>query len=166
MTSASLSMAPSVSPEAFKDGMARLAGAVTIVTTDGPGGRAGFTATAVCSVTADPPTILACLNAASSATPSFAANAACAVNVTTAQQAAVALAFGGRTPMEDRFADGWDRGDSGAPVLRDSLAVFEGEIVARTKVGSHWVLFIRVTGVTAGDGAASVYWNRGFHTLG
>ncbi len=36
--------------------MARLAAAVNIVTTDGPAGRAGFTATAVCSVTDEPPT--------------------------------------------------------------------------------------------------------------
>ena len=39
-----------------------LTGAVTIVTTDGEKGRGGFTATAVASVTDDPPTVLVCIN--------------------------------------------------------------------------------------------------------
>ncbi|WP_252405960.1 flavin reductase, partial [Escherichia coli] len=44
----------------FRAGMARLGAAVNIITTDGPGGRAGFTASAVCSVTDTPPTLLVC----------------------------------------------------------------------------------------------------------
>jgi len=51
-----------VSREQFRDAMARLGAAVNIVTTDGTAGRAGFTASAVCSVTDDPPTLLVCLN--------------------------------------------------------------------------------------------------------
>ena len=38
-----------ISREAFRDGMAKMAAAVNIITTDGPAGRAGFAATAVCS---------------------------------------------------------------------------------------------------------------------
>jgi flavin reductase len=58
-----------VSLDEFREGMAVLAGAVNIVTTDGPGGRAGLTASAVCSVTAEPPTLLVCVNRGSSAAP-------------------------------------------------------------------------------------------------
>ena len=47
-----------VSIDLFRDGMARLAGAVNVITTDGPKGFAGITATAVCSVTDQPPTLL------------------------------------------------------------------------------------------------------------
>jgi hypothetical protein len=54
-----------VSREQFRDAMARLGAAVNIVTTDGTAGRAGFTASAVCSVTDDPPTLLVCLNRSS-----------------------------------------------------------------------------------------------------
>ncbi|MET4385446.1 flavin reductase (DIM6/NTAB) family NADH-FMN oxidoreductase RutF [Bradyrhizobium sp. F1.4.3] len=53
--------------EDYRDAMARLGAAVSIVTTDGPAGRAGFTASAACSVTDDPPTLLVCMNRASSA---------------------------------------------------------------------------------------------------
>lgn len=43
-----------VDKQDFRDAMARLGSAVNIITTDGPAGRAGFTASAVCSVTDAP----------------------------------------------------------------------------------------------------------------
>ena len=46
----------------YRNAMSRLGAAVNIITTDGAGGRAGFTASAVCSVTDEPPTLLICLN--------------------------------------------------------------------------------------------------------
>jgi flavin reductase (DIM6/NTAB) family NADH-FMN oxidoreductase RutF len=41
--------------QSFRDAMAQVGAAVNIITTDGPAGRAGFTASAVCSVTDTPP---------------------------------------------------------------------------------------------------------------
>ncbi len=46
----------------FRDAMASLGAAVNIVTTDGTEGRCGITATAVCSVTDTPPTLMVCVN--------------------------------------------------------------------------------------------------------
>ena len=51
-----------VEKQAYREAMARLGAAVNVVTTDGPGGRGGFTASAVTSVTDDPPTLLVCAN--------------------------------------------------------------------------------------------------------
>ena len=48
--------------QAYREAMARFGAAVSVVTTDGPAGRYGFTASAVCSVTDDPPTLLVCMN--------------------------------------------------------------------------------------------------------
>jgi len=55
-------MSASVTAEQFKAAMARFPGAVTIVTSLADGERRGVTATAVCSVSADPPSLLACVN--------------------------------------------------------------------------------------------------------
>lgn len=52
--------------QSFRDAMAHVGAAVNIITTDGPAGRAGFTASAVCSVTDAPPTLLVCLNRSAS----------------------------------------------------------------------------------------------------
>jgi flavin reductase len=154
-------------PEAFKAGMALLAGAATIVATDGPGGRAGFTATAVCSVTADPPTLLACVNTTSSAAPAFAVNDAVSINVLTPAQSEPARLFGGKTPMETRFAEGWTPGAHGAPVLAGSLVVFETQVVERVRMGTHDVMFCRVLAVhVTGDAPeAAVWWNRAMRSL-
>ena len=51
-----------VEAEQFKVGMRTLAGAVNIITSVHSGHRYGMTATAVCSASADPPTVLACIN--------------------------------------------------------------------------------------------------------
>ncbi len=58
---------PKVASQDYRDAMACLGAAVNIVTTDGRAGRAGFTASAVCSVTDNPPTLLVCMNRGSSA---------------------------------------------------------------------------------------------------
>jgi len=49
----------------YRDGMARLGAAVNIIKTDGPAGRSGMTASAVVSVTDDPPTLAVCINRSS-----------------------------------------------------------------------------------------------------
>jgi hypothetical protein len=46
----------------FREAMSRLGAAVHVVTTAGPAGKTGFTATAVCSVSDAPPTLLVCLH--------------------------------------------------------------------------------------------------------
>src|SRR5438270_11451817 len=58
-----------VEPTAFRDAMSRLGAAVHVITTAGPGGKTGATATAVCSVSDAPPTLLMCLNRRSQTNP-------------------------------------------------------------------------------------------------
>jgi len=67
-----------VSKHAYRDAMARFGAAVSVITTDGPAGRAGFTASAVCSVTDDPPTLLVCMNRGSERHAVFLATGSCA----------------------------------------------------------------------------------------
>ena len=51
-----------VEPLHYRDAMARFAGAVHVLTTDGPAGRRGTTVIAACSVSDNPPTVLVCVN--------------------------------------------------------------------------------------------------------
>src|SRR2546430_14984186 len=51
-----------VEPAVFRAAMSRLGAAVHVITTAGPGGKEGTTATAVCSVSDAPPMLLVCLN--------------------------------------------------------------------------------------------------------
>lgn len=51
-----------IDKQAFRNGMAMLGGAVSIITSAGASGRVGMTASAVCSVTDTPPTLLVWFN--------------------------------------------------------------------------------------------------------
>lgn len=159
--------APPVSAAAFRQAMSRLPTAVNLVTTDGPGGRAGFTASAVCSVTDDPPTLLVCINRRASAYAVFADNALLCVNVLGAEHEAVSNAFGGKTPMAERFAQAeWTTRATGAPVLVDALAHFECRISQRVAVGTHDVLFCEIEAMASGDGRGCLlYFDRQYHRL-
>ena len=156
-----------VEAAAYREAMAQFASAVHLITTDGPGGRAGFTASAVCSVSDSPPTLLVCLNRASSAYPAFAGNGVLCVNTLGADQQGVAGAFGGRTPMDERFAGfRWSASATGAPVLAGALVAFDCRIVGRTVVGTHDVLFCEVVALADPSGAdALVYANRRYHAV-
>lgn len=152
----------------FRDGMARLAAAVNIVTTDGPGGLAGFTASAVCSVTDRPPTLLVCLNRSSSVAGMFEENRVLCVNTLAAGHEGLSKLFGGSTPQEDRFAQGdWVLGATGSPRLTDAVVSFDCEVENAVESGTHHVLFCRVIGVAHGadEEEALVYFRRRYHHL-
>src|SRR6516164_975855 len=92
----------------FREAMSKLGAAVHVVTTAGPGGKAGFTATAVCSVSDAPPTLLVCLNRRSQGAPILRENKVFCVNTLGDGGAEIADIFSGRTGIAggDRFARG------------------------------------------------------------
>jgi flavin reductase len=151
----------------FRRAMSRLGAAVNVVTTDGSGGRAGFTASAVCSVTDSPPTLLVCLNRGASVYPAFQENGVLCVNALAAGHQAISALFGGKTPMDERFAAArWQRGETGSPVLEDAAVSFDCRIVSRTSVGTHDVLFCEVAAISVGDGAHGlIYFDRRYHEV-
>src|SRR5919112_1011571 len=92
----------------FREGMSRVADAVHVVTTDGPSGRAGFTATAVTPVTDSPASMLVCVNTASRSAQALMANRVFCVNTLGAADAALADVFAGRSGLQgqERFTIG------------------------------------------------------------
>lgn len=156
-----------VSAPAYREAMAQLASAVHLVTTDGPGGRAGLTATSVCSVSDGPPTLLVCLNRNASAYPAFLRNGVLCINTLSAAQESLAADFAGRVKQADRFDGGdWTALRTGAPVLPGALVAFDCRIADRHEVGTHDVLICTVVALAGICGADSLlYAGRHFRTL-
>ncbi|MBF6370651.1 flavin reductase, partial [Nocardia puris] len=77
----------------FRAAMSNLSAAVNVVTTNGPGGRAGITVSAVCSVTDSPPTVLVCVNQSSYTHAIFRRNERLCVNVLSARDEELAGHF-------------------------------------------------------------------------
>ncbi|MCU6679970.1 NADH-dependent FMN reductase RutF [Leclercia tamurae] len=151
----------------FRDAMACLGAAVNIITTDGPAGEAGFTASAVCSVTDSPPTLLVCLNRGASVWPIFNDNRTLCVNTLSAGQESLSNLFGGKTPMADRFAAAeWQTGATGCPRLADALASFDCRISQVVSVGTHDILFCEIVAITRHPVPQGLVWfDRGYHAL-
>lgn len=156
-----------IASEDYRDAMAGLGAAVSIITTDGPAGRAGFTASAVCSVTDDPPTLLVCMNRTSSAHASVAGNKLVCVNVLSAQQEPLSRLFGGKVPIAERFAAAvWSTLETGAPVLSDCAVALDCQIANVTTVGTHDVLFCRVVALQrSGLTENLIYLGRAYHSV-
>jgi flavin reductase len=162
-------MAATVDQRAFRDAMSRLGAAVNIVTTDGPAGRHGLTASAVCSVTDTPPTLLVCVRRAASAHDAFQVNGALCVNILAGRHQELSDRFGrSGIPVEQRFAGAaWTQLLTGAPVLTDAAASLDCRIARVAEVGTHSVLFCEVVQIaTAPQPEALIYFNRLYHAIG
>ncbi|MFN4205226.1 MAG: flavin reductase [Agrobacterium albertimagni] len=159
----------SVTREAFRDAMAKMGAAVNIITTDGPAGRAGFAATAVCSVTDSPATLLICLNRSASVFDAVTTNGVVCVNVLASRHEGLSNLFGGKTPVDERFAAAdWSRGTTGTPILTDALVSFECRITDQSDIGTHRVLYCSVEGIHHGESEeALIYYRRAYrHVAG
>jgi flavin reductase len=150
----------------FREAMSRLGAAVHIVTTDGKAGKAGFTATAVASVSDEPSTLLVCLNRKSQITPLMQENECFCVNTMAAAEESIADVFAGRTGvyMAERFHSGeWDALKTGAPALKSAIASFDCRVLEAKEVGSHFVYFGTVVAVRLGPTSkALVYHERAY----
>src|SRR5258708_29013404 len=126
-----------VEKQAYREAMARLGAAVNVIATDGPGGRAGFTASAVCSVTDTPPTLLVCANRANDSYPAMRANAVLCVNTLAGAHQELSPVCAGMTEhtMEARFEGAtWHTMLTGSPVLDSALVAFDCRIAQTVQV--------------------------------
>ena len=158
-----------VDQKGYRDAMARLGAAVSVITTTGTGGDAGFTASAVCSVTDDPPTLLVCMNRGASQNEAFKANGILCVNTLAASQEALSPLFAGfeEMPMAQRFAGAtWTTLATGAPVLAGAVVSFDCRIVQVTEVGTHSVFFCEVQAIQSGPAHEGlIYFGRSYHRI-
>jgi flavin reductase (DIM6/NTAB) family NADH-FMN oxidoreductase RutF len=143
-----------VSGQLFRDCIARVPSGVNVITTDGPLGLGGFTATAVASVSDAPPTVLVCLNRSSQQSRAFRGNGRFAVNLLPAGGRSLSEAFAGRTGLSvpERFASGmWTRLVTGSPILEGAVMALDCRLVETKDVGTHTILFGVVVGAARGE---------------
>jgi len=151
-----------VDAEQFKVGMRTLAGAVNIITSLHAGHRHGMTATAVCSATADPPTVLACINKLAGTHGAVAKSKAFCVNVLRAEDWELSTSFSGAQSGESRFKSrDWTRLATGSPVLIDSLVSFDCRVVKTLVHGTHTIFLGQVEQVLIGKKGKPLLYSEG-----
>lgn len=156
----------------FRNAMSLLATAVNVITTKGVSGVHGFTASAVCSVTDTPPTLLVCMNQAARSHDYFIQNKILSVNVLGAQHEAISNTFASKLNSEERFEYGsWTELATGAPILEEALVSFDCEIEDIQQVGTHSVFMCRVVAIKHAEPQDAtdeglIYFNRNYHQVG
>lgn len=153
--------------EAFISAMRRVAASVTVVTTDGPAGRAGATVSAFSSVSADPPTVLICLYAQSRIAGFVQDNKRFCVNVLPECSSEVADRFAGRhdATVPDRFDGIQVFAPKGhAPVI-DGATAFQCDLQQVVRSGSHVIIVGHVRDVLDGAAAPLAYREGAYHRV-
>ncbi|MDR2256483.1 MAG: flavin reductase [Arthrobacter sp.] len=140
---------PLVDPMVFRNVVGHFASGVTVITTVVDGEPFGTTASAVSSLSMEPPMMLACLNRSSSTHDQVVAAGRFAINILAEDQAGLAMHFGRKG--SDKFAGiGYTMSEHGLPLLDGALATVECRIGETATGGTHTVFL----GVVEEAGAA------------
>lgn len=152
----------------FRDSMRRTASGVAILTTDGAKGRAGVTVSTLCSLSMEPPSVIACVHRDNRALETILGNGIFVANVLADDQEHVAKAFAGMIPelRENRFANAeWTTIMSDAPALQGALANFDCRIASTFDFGTHRIVVGEVIEVVSQESDPLLFIDRNFRRL-
>lgn len=134
-------------PDEFRRVLGHFTTGVTVVTTWETLGRpTGLTASAVSSVSLDPPLVLVCVDHKAQSYPALLAGGKFAVNILASDQESVARRFASSTLSgAEKFEGvGYRPGSLGLPILKDALAELECTTVHAYQGGDHTIFVGRV----------------------
>ncbi|MFT3752515.1 MAG: flavin reductase family protein [Paludibacter sp.] len=153
----------------FRAAMRRLPAQVAVITSQHQGVRNALTATALTSVSAEPPQLLVCVHHL--ARPAqlirdagvFGVTLLTQVHKPVAQQCALS-----KLDAEARFAVGeWFSGSAtGVPLLHGASVNFECRLQSAAQHGTHWVFVGLVLSITGSNNAPLLYHDGAYCELG
>lgn len=137
----------SIDPDIFREAMQRLAAPVTAITTLDGNEPAGLMATAVCSLSADPPSLVICVNKTATAHDALLASGFLGVSLLPE----AALEYAGhfaRTKGKERFANApWITRVTGAPIYSDAPVAFDCRIAKTYDGYSHTIVIAEIVDI-------------------
>jgi 4-nitrophenol 2-monooxygenase / 4-nitrocatechol 4-monooxygenase, reductase component len=156
--------ARSLTSNEFREVISHFASGVTVVTTFYEGRAYGTTASAVSSLSLEPPMLLVCLNRESQTGRAIASSGHFAVNILGAAHADLAERFAQKGG--DKF-DGVPTtpGQWGEPLFEEAVATLECRVSEQTAVATHQVFFAEVVSAAARGGAPLAYFKGQFSRL-
>ncbi len=158
-----------ISIEQFRGSMRHHATGVAILATGDGKERRGLTLSALSSVTADPPTLLACVNTNSATHDAIRQNDSFSINLLSAAQRDLAMRFAGQHGVSGhlRFDDGaWTTLQTGAPILRSALCAMDCKLQSHQRIGTHSVFIGMVVGAMEGRGSPLVNYQGAMREFG
>ncbi|MGH7639067.1 MAG: flavin reductase family protein [Gemmatimonadaceae bacterium] len=159
-----------VTPDLFRAVLGRFASGVTILTTRNAREEDhGMTASAFCSVSLEPPLVLACIENTTDMYRMLRVDEQFGVSILAEAQEALSRRFA-ELPANRFDGIGYTRGDSGVILLDDAIAHLECRCVARHEAGDHDIVIgavedARVEATAAGAGRPLLYYRGGYAQL-
>lgn len=161
MTIVSPTISPSLASD-FKSAMRRLAATVTIVSVRNGEQRHGMAATAVTSLTNDPPALLACVNKSASIHDPIVESGSFCVNLLACDHHHLVPTFSGKEKGEQRFASGqWGVGDLDIPYLMDAQASLFCRVDGSLSYHSHTIFVGAVGSIRLSESVAPLVYQDG-----
>jgi flavin reductase (DIM6/NTAB) family NADH-FMN oxidoreductase RutF len=150
-------------PSSFRNAMRRLAATVSIVTCMDGDGWHGMTATAITSVSVDPPALLVCVNAAAAFYSHLSSSENFCVNLLASPHVQISQDFGGKLRGAERFARGnWTLARE-LPCLIDAQANLFCKTETRTHFGTHGIFIGSVKEARFSEVAAPLVYQDGHY---
>lgn len=154
-----------IDPDSFRAVLGRFASGVTVVTTRSDDGRDhGMTVSAFCSLSLEPPLVIACIEHGASLHHLLRPGQPFAVNILAAGQEALSRRFSGPDP--NRFDGiGFARGQHDVALLDDALAQLECHVEALHPGGDHTICVGRVVTAELCSERPLLYYRGGYAQL-
>ncbi len=168
--SPALAALPTISAKAHCNSMRHFAVGVVLITGRDGHAQAGLTATAVCSVTADPPRLVVFVNKNVVARQIIMDSGSLCVNVLAGDQEEIAKVFAGMVKDvhgDARFQYGhWSQQVTGAPSLDNALTSFDCRVIKVFDESTHNAFLCEVLSTRErNDGEALIYLNGAFRRI-
>lgn len=154
-----------IGPDEFRRALGHFATGVTVVTTrESDGSFVGLTASAVASVSLEPPLVLVCVDHKAQCYPAFQDSGRFAISILGADQQDVSTRFASREP--DKF-DGisYTLGRLGLPLMDGAVAQLECTTVHAYPGGDHTIFVGRVEDATVAGGDPLLYFRGRYRRL-
>jgi flavin reductase (DIM6/NTAB) family NADH-FMN oxidoreductase RutF len=146
--------------EQFRRAMRRVAATVNVISLNVHGRPLGITATAVSSLSMEPPSLLACINRAAAVHASMADMANFRVNILHRDQEDIARMFADKRMEDLRFAAGWDLAPDLPPRLIDAQASVLCRRIDHHQFGTHSIFIGVIEDVSVREDVSPLlYWN-------
>ncbi len=137
--------------DSFRQAMRRVASTVNVISICVDGQPMGITATAVSSISLNPPSLLVCINRAAAVHAPMGDMSHFRVNVLHRDQVEMARMFADRTQHALRFLSGWEVGAAGPPRLLDAQATILCRRIDSHSFGTHSIFIGVVEDAEARD---------------
>ena len=152
----------SIDLDAFRSAMRLFPAAVSIIGAEHNGVRHGYTATAVCSLSAQPARILTCADKTNGNHGLIMEAQRFSVNLLAEDQAELASRFAGK-PVETRFETGeWTFSPGKAPLLAGAVIAFDCVLERYVELETHCVFFGLIVDSVITEKPALMYADRAY----